>query len=137
MDRSADWMAQAEHMLSAARHLREGGFSDGACFQSQQAALVAIDFFRYTYHTGERDRPIVELLDGLKRAMTVPDGIREAATDLDRMALLYLDPQSLEDGSLDPRLTVDDANRAIDESKLVIEFAKGQVAGLGHGARKP
>jgi HEPN domain-containing protein len=137
MDRSADWMAQAEHMLSAARHLKEGGFSDGACFQSQQAALVAIDFFRYTYHTGERDRPIVELLDGLNKELTVPEGILKAAIDLDRMALLYLDPHSLDDGSLDPRLTVDDANRAIDESTLIIEFAKGQVTGSVHGARKP
>ncbi len=42
MERSADWMDQAEGDLDHARHDLEGAFYEWACFSAQQAAQKAV-----------------------------------------------------------------------------------------------
>ena len=47
-ERGRRWLAQAEHNLSMARTLLENGFWAGACFQSEQAAELALKAFLYS-----------------------------------------------------------------------------------------
>jgi HEPN domain-containing protein/predicted nucleotidyltransferase len=47
-ERGRRWLAQAEHNLSMARTLLENGFWAGACFQSEQAAELALKALLYS-----------------------------------------------------------------------------------------
>ena len=47
LETSRRWLAQAEHSLSMAQSLLDGGFWAGACFNSEQTAQLALKAFLF------------------------------------------------------------------------------------------
>ena len=42
MDRSKDWLTQAEHILEQAKWSLKGNFYDGVCFLAQQSSEMGV-----------------------------------------------------------------------------------------------
>ena len=84
MDRSKDWLRQAERGLEQARWSFKGEFHELACFLSQQAAEKAVKAVCQARKREAWGHAISRLLPIMAGDANVPPGIARAARQLDR-----------------------------------------------------
>lgn len=124
MDRSQDWMAQAEHLLEQAEWLRKGSFHDGACFHCQQSAEMSV---KAVYHVEGRDawgHMIVKLLNGLVDRIEIPSEVFNSANELDRFYVPTRYPNGFEEGSPKDYFDEDDTIVALAHCRRIVRFCK-------------
>ncbi len=133
MNRSADWMAQSRHTLQAARHLVEGGYHDGACFQSQQAAEFATRSLYDSLILEGTGHSLTHLLGGLRGEVKVPQSVLRVANRLDRHYIQTRYPNGFDIGAPKDYYSEEDAKEAIAEAEAIIAFCEAKMAGQGQG----
>ena len=84
-ERSMDWMWQAERDQNHARHSRDVGDHEWACFAAQQSAEKALKAVFQSKHMEGWWHVLLKLVEELKSLVDeVPDTLFEAARNLDK-----------------------------------------------------
>jgi HEPN domain-containing protein len=105
MERSADWIDQAQGDLEHARSDTERGFYDWACFSAQQAAEKAVKAVFQKMGAEAWGHSVADLLDELSSSRPVAEELRDAALELDKAYIPARYPNAHPSGSPRRRYT--------------------------------
>ncbi|HEV8129856.1 MAG TPA: HEPN domain-containing protein [Acidobacteriota bacterium] len=130
MERSADWMDQAQGDLEHARNDVSGGFYDWACFSSQQAAEKAVKAAFQMAAQEAWGHSVADLLKELSKSRAVPSELIDTALELDKAYIPTRYPNAHPSGSPRFRYTKAEAERMIHNAEKVIEYCKGLLSSL-------
>ena len=128
MERSRDWMDQAEGDLRHAKSDLEGGYHDWACFSSQQAAEKAVKAVFQAMGAEAWGHAVADLLTELAQRHLVPETLIEAALELDKTYILARYPNAHPSGSPRTRYTKAEAKRLIGYAENIIKFCAGLLS---------
>lgn len=123
VDRSRDWMEQAEDNLETAAVMRNGGFHNVACFIAQQAAMCATTAADLSQLRGGYGR-IPDLLHrlGADEALMV----KGRALDVHYNATRY--PYAHVSGAPFEHYGSKESEEAIEYARNIIQFARSHMA---------
>ncbi|MCS7193097.1 MAG: HEPN domain-containing protein [Armatimonadetes bacterium] len=129
MERSADWMDQAQGDLEHARHDLSAGFYDWACFSSQQAAGKAIKAVFQKLSVEVWGHSVADLLSELSRhGQQLPDELIDFALELDKAYIPTRYPNAHPSGSPRRRYTRTEAERLITYAEQILQFCENLLA---------
>lgn len=121
MERSQDWMDQAEWDLAHAKTDAERGFYDWSCFSAQQAAEKAVKAVFQKLGAEAWGHSVADLLRSLSPLRSVSEDLMDAALELDKAYI----PAS---GSPRRRYTRKEAERLIGHAERIIRFCQDILA---------
>ncbi|MBI4329662.1 MAG: HEPN domain-containing protein [Chloroflexi bacterium] len=124
MERSADWLDQAESDLRHAAHDMEAGFYDWACFSAQQSAEKALKSVFQRKGTEARGNSVADLLDEMGQLSLLPPGPKEQALELDKAYIPTRYPNANPSGSPRKKYARAEASRLVDYAREIILFCK-------------
>ncbi len=130
MERSADWMDQAEGDLDHARNDLEGAFYEWACFSSQQAAEKAVKAVFQALGQEAWGHSVADLLRELNKSKSVPDNLIDVALELDKAYIPTRYPNAHPSGSPRARYTRAEATRLIEYAERIIQSCKDLLSTL-------
>ncbi|MGH7321249.1 MAG: HEPN domain-containing protein [Candidatus Rokuibacteriota bacterium] len=122
MERSRDWMDQAEGDLLHARSDLQGGFHDWACFSAQQAAEKAVKAVFQRLGAEAWGHSVADLLVELRERHPIPEALHEAGLELDKAYIPTRYPNAHPTGAPRGRYTRTEAQRLIDHAAAIVEF---------------
>jgi len=129
VQRTWDWMREAEAELAAARTLYEGQHWSWCCFTCHQAAekaLKAICEHRRTPQTGHN---LNLLLQAVADQVSVPESVRGACARLNRYYVPTRYPNAFDRGAPAEQFFEEDAAQALRDVEEVVGFARSAVGG--------
>ncbi|MBO3800319.1 MAG: HEPN domain-containing protein [Candidatus Brockarchaeota archaeon] len=129
VERSRDWMKQAERDLENAKYEMKGGFYEWACFLSQQAAEKAIKAVFQRLNMEAFGHSVYGLLVKLPEKYTVGRELLEKAMELDKAYIPTRYPNSIPEGAPFEVYTEGEAKRLISHAEEIIGFCKGILSG--------
>lgn len=122
MERSRDWMDQAEGDLRHARNDLQGEFYDWACFSAQQAAEKAVKAVFQRMGAEAWGHSVADLLTELRKRHSVPGQLGDAALELDKAYIPTRYPNAHPSGAPRTRYTRAEATRLIGYAGEILEF---------------
>ena len=122
MERSRDWMDQAEGDLRHARNDVQGEFYDWACFSAQQAAEKAVKAVFQRMGAEAWGHSVADLLGELGKQHAVPERLREAGLELDKAYIPTRYPNAHPSGAPRTRYTRTEATRLINHAAEIFQF---------------
>jgi len=128
MERSADWMKEAKGDLEHARSDIDGGFHNWACFSAQQAAEMAVKAVFQKMHAEAWGHSVADLLQELSRSHEVPQGLKDAALELDKAYIPTRYPNAHLRGAPGDLYTETEARRLIQYAEEIINFCAGLLS---------
>ncbi|MGB9885808.1 MAG: HEPN domain-containing protein [Moorellales bacterium] len=123
-ERSLDWMRQAEADLRHAKNSLDAGDHDWACFAAHQAAEKAVKAVFQKLHLDAWGHTVSVLLANLPAPIKVPKALLEKAKKLDKHYIPARYPNGFESGAPTDFYTKDEAERAIEMAREILEFCK-------------
>lgn len=130
MERSADWMDQAQGDLEHARSDLERGFYDWACFSAQQAAEKAVKAVFQKQGAEAWGHSVADLLEELAPYHSVSNNLRDAALELDKTYILARYPNAHPSGSPRRRYTRIEAERMVTYAEKIVQFCESLLSSL-------
>lgn len=128
VERSRDWMRQAERDLENAKYELKGGFYEWACFLSQQAAEKAVKAVFQKLGGEAFGHSVSGLLS--KLPVKVQDELLDKARELDKAYIPTRYPNSIPEGAPFEVYTEAEARRLISYAEEIIELCKGILSGI-------
>ncbi len=128
MERSADWMDQAEGDLEHARSDLRGGFYDWACFSSQQSAEKALKAVFQKLGAEAWGHSVADLLQELSKSRQIPKELVDLALELDKVYIPARYPNAHPSGSPRKRYTKNEAQRIVEYAAKIVNFCKGLLS---------
>jgi HEPN domain-containing protein len=122
MERSKDWLDEAQGDLDHARNDLKGGFYNWACFSAQQAAEKATKAVFQKMGAEAWGHSVADLLKELAKTHALPDGLLDAALELDKAYIPTRYPNAHPSGSPRSRYTSQEATRLITYAAKVVDF---------------
>lgn len=124
MERSRDWMDQAESDLRHARSDLEHGFYEWVCFSSQQGAEKAIKAVFQKMGAEAWGYSVADLLKELSKEQKVTEELINKVLELDKAYIPTRYPNAHPSGSPRERYTAEEARRLISYAEKIINFCK-------------
>ena len=128
MERSADWLEQAQSDLAHARNDLEDRFYDWACFSAQQAAEKAVKAVLIRRGGEAWGHSVADLLGEATGFYTVPHHLLDAALELDKAYIPARYPDAHPSGSPARRYTQVEAERMVTHAEGIVEFCTGVLS---------
>jgi len=128
VERSKDWIDQAEGDLKHAEHDLQGGFYDWACFSAQQSAEKAVKAVFQKIGAEAWGHSVYDLMVELRKNFMVPDELLNLALELDKAYIPTRYPNVHPSGSPRRRYTQNEAKRLINYAKKIFEFCKSLLS---------
>jgi HEPN domain-containing protein len=128
MDRSADWLKQAERDLLAAKDSSAAGHHEWAAFQSQQAAEKAVKALVQFLHGSARGHSITDILRHSETKVDVPADVLDAARDLDQVYITARYPNGFVSGAPSDYFTETTSKRLIERAQTILQFCQSQIS---------
>ena len=128
VERSRDWLDQAEGDLKHAEYDLQGGFYDWACFSAQQSAEKAVKAVFQKMGAEAWGHSVYDLMVELRKNFTVPDELLNLALELDKAYIPTRYPNVHPSGSPRKRYTQNEAKRLINYAKKIFEFCKSLLS---------
>jgi len=122
MERSRDWMDQAEGDLMHAKNDLKGGFYEWACFSSQQAAEKAVKAVFQKMGAEAWGHSVADLLKALSERHEVSEELINVALELDKAYIPTRYPNAHPSGSPRTRYIKEEARRLITYAEKIIKF---------------
>ncbi len=130
MERSADWMDQAQGDLAHAKHDLRDGFYDWSCFSAQQAAEKALKAVFQKLGAEAWGHSVADLLEELSRSQSVTSELKEIALELDKAYIPTRYPNAHPSGSPRTRYTRTEAERIVAHAEKIVQFCSGLLSAL-------
>jgi len=130
MERSADWLDQAQGDLAHARNDLEDGFYDWACFSAQQAAEKAVKAVFQRLGADVWGHSVADLLAELGRSHAVSEELHDAALELDKAYIPARYPNAHPSGSPRTRYTRAEAERLVTHADTIVRYCEGLLSSL-------
>ncbi len=130
LERSRDWMDQAESDLRHAKSDVDAGFYDWACFSAQQAAEKAAKAAFQAMGAEAWGHAVADLLGELGRRQAVPEVLIEAGLELDKAYIPARYPNAHPSGSPQSRYTKTEATRLIGYAGDIVKFCADLLSRL-------
>jgi len=130
LERSVDWIDQAQWDLEHARSDLANGFHDWACFSAQQAAEKAVKAVFQKLGEEAWGHSVADLLSALSLKVTVPENLYQAALELDKAYIPTRYPNAHPSGSPRRRYTRQEAERLIGYAEQILRFCENLLATL-------
>ena len=123
---SERWLKQSEADIDAAEGSLKNKNYEWACFQSQQAAEKAVKSLYYNYAVDPWGHSVAKLINdfpkkGIKKEITK---LLNKAMELDKLYIPTRYPNGLPELTPSEAYTEEEAQKAIESSKVVIEKVK-------------
>ena len=129
MQRSADWMDQAQGDLEHARSSLELGHHDWAALAAQQASEKAVKAVFQLLGAEARGHSVMELLQALESSGTaLPPGLLGVAGELDSVYLPSRYPDALPSSSPRRVYSLELAQRLIEHADRIVRFCQDLLA---------
>lgn len=128
MERSADWMEQAQGDLLHARSDVERGFFDWACFSAQQAGEKAVKAVLQRRGGEAWGHSVADLLEEVRGIASVSDALIDAALELDKAYIGARYPDAHPSGTPRRRYIRAEADRLVADAEQIVEFCAGLVS---------
>jgi len=122
MERSKDWLDEAQGDLEHARSDVQGGFYNWACFSAQQAAEKAIKAVFQKMGAEAWGHSVADLLKELSKKRGIPEGLSDEALELDKAYIPTRYPNAHPSGSARSRYTKQEAMRLIGYAERIVNF---------------
>lgn len=129
MERSRDWLDDAQGDLAHAKSDLERGFYNWACFSAQQAAEKAVRAAFQKLGAEAWGHSVADLLEELKGRHAVPQILIEQALDLDKAYIATRYPNAHASGSARSRYTRMEATRLIEYAEGIVNFCSDLLSG--------
>jgi len=129
LERSRDWIAQAEWDLDHARSDLDRGYYDWACFSAQQAAEKAVKAVFQKLGADVWGHSVADLLAELGKRVPVPEELMEGALELDKVYIPARYPDAHPSGAPRERYTRREAQRLVAYAESIIRFCKTLLSG--------
>ena len=130
MERSRDWINQAEGDLLHARNDVAGGYYEWACFSAQQAAEKAVEAVFQRLGAEAWGHSVADLLQELAERRAVPHRLRDAALELDKAYIPTRYPNAHPAGAPRTRYTQGEATRLIGNAEDIYKFCSDLLSTL-------
>lgn len=130
MERSADWMRQAQVDLAHAKHDLETGFFEWACFSAQQAAEKSTNAALQKLGAEVRGHSSFDLLRALATQVSVAEDLQEAAQELDKAYIPARYPNAHSSGAPTDLYNRTEGERLIEHAEQIVRFCEDLLAGL-------
>ncbi|HIE31631.1 MAG TPA: HEPN domain-containing protein [Methanosarcinales archaeon] len=127
MDRSRDWLRQAERDLEETKLSFREGFYEWACFLAQQSAEKAVKAISEFEKMQSWGHVISRILKDLSPVIEVSSDIMDKARILDRYYIPTRYPNGFESGAPMDYYTKKDAQEAIEYAEELIKFARQHI----------
>ena len=122
------WLRQAEQDLIDASYNKDGEKFNISCFLFQQASEKAIKAFLYLKEAEDVwGHSLIDLCEDAKIFDMFFDTIKSEARQLDKYYELTRYPEFLPGGICSEAFDVNDAERAYELSRFVVEFVKERI----------
>jgi len=135
VDRSADWLNQAERDLRQAEASMRDGFYEWACFASQQAAEKAVKGLIQTLGGEAWGSSVASLIDALPENVK-PNHLRDQALELDQAYIPSRYPNTYPAGHPGTAYTQTMAERLIEYAREIIKYCQQEVNAI-HEKQRP
>lgn len=122
VERSSDWLDDAQGDLAHAKSDLERGFYNWACFSAQQAAEKAVKGVFQKRGAEAWGRSVADLLAELKGRMEVPELLIEKGLELDKAYTPTRYPNAHAAGSARSRYTKSEAERLTEYAEQIVSF---------------
>jgi HEPN domain-containing protein len=122
VERSKDWLDEANGDLEHARSDLQGGFYNWACFSSQQAAEKAIKAVFQKMGAEAWGHSVADLLRELGKNYDISTELLNDALELDKAYIPTRYPNAHPSGSPRTRYTKEEGGRLIEYAERIIEF---------------
>jgi HEPN domain-containing protein len=122
MERSRDWLAQAQRDLEKARLDLRHEYFEWACFTAHQAAEKAVKAVFQARGSSVRGHALLRLLQDLEPRVPVSDDLKHAARVLDRYYIEARYPNGFPSGSPMEYFDAQLANEAVDAAQEILRF---------------
>jgi len=131
VERSRDWMKQAERDIENAKYEMRGGFFEWACFLSQQAAEKALKAV-YQKLGGEAfGHSVSGLISNLPEGYKAEKELRSKAMGLDKAYIPTRYPNAIPEGAPFEVYTMEEAKRLISYAEEIVKFCKNILSKVG------
>jgi HEPN domain-containing protein len=127
-NRSADWLAQAERDLEQARHSREAGRHEWACFAAQQAAEKAVKALHLYLGQEVWGHVVARGLSELPPGVEVPPELVEQARVLDNFYVPTRYPNGHPEGAPYEHYGPLQSGQAVQYAGEILAFVRSQMA---------
>lgn len=127
MDRSADWLKQAERDLAVAQAEAARGYHEWAAFAAQQCAEKAAKALVQSMHGAVRGHSITEILRQLPASVGVPSSAVNGAQELDRVYVASRYPNGFASGSPSDYFNEKSSRDLIAYAQGILEFCRSKV----------
>lgn len=122
MERSKDWMDEAEGDLEHAKSDMERGYYNWACFSAQQSAEKAVKAVFQKLNAEAWGYSVADLLEELSKGREVSEKLMNGALELDKAYIPTRYPNAHPSGSPRSRYTKEEAGRLIEHAEKIVKF---------------
>ncbi len=129
VDRSRDWLSQAQRDLEQAEHSRSAGRHEWACFAAQQSAEKAVKALHLHLRQEAWGHVVAQLLRELPANVAVPPDLVEKGKVLDNFYIPTRYPNGHPSGTPFEHYGPIQSEQAIRYAREILEFVGLQMAG--------
>lgn len=134
MQRTQDWLKEAQAELRAARDLYKGEHWSWCCFTCQQAAEKALKAICEHFRTPQVGHNLNVLLEALEATTALPETVKRACARLNRYYIPTRYPNAFDRGAPAEQFFEPDARLALEDAEEVCKFAEDLVGSSSRGA---
>jgi HEPN domain-containing protein len=130
MERSKDWLDEADGDLEHAKSDMEHAFFNWACFSSQQSAEKALKAVFQKLGVEAWGHSVADLLQELSKEYPYSEELMNAALELDKAYIPTRYPNAHPSGAPKSRYTKEEAQRLIKNAEKILQFSKSILSEL-------
>jgi HEPN domain-containing protein len=130
MERSRDWMFQAQGDLEHAKLALNNNAYDWASFAAQQAAEKATKAVLNRLGAEAWGHSVTDLLEGLSQVVQIPEDLMDGARELDKTYITSRYPDALPSGAPRSLYTRAEAERMIGHAERIVWFCSDYLSRL-------
>ncbi len=131
MERSKDWIDEAQGDLEHAVSATGGGFYNWACFSAQQSAEKAVKAVFQKMGAEIWGHSVADLLKELSKSHQVSDELLDEALELDKVYISARYPDAHLSGSPRNKYIKKEAERCIEYAERIFKFCTGLLSTIG------
>ena len=128
MERSKDWIDEAEGDLEHAKSDIVGGYYNWACFSAQQSAEKAVKAVFQKMGAEAWGHSVADLIEELSKRREVPEKLISRALELNKAYIPTRYPNAHPSGSPRSRYTKEEAERLLRYAEEIVKFCSGLLS---------